>query len=95
MSSLELVALEFLGQLERREAALLSWGMVDGFFSENEIYDFAEEFLDRRTQEAQIDTFRSADDLIQWLLDRVLLWSLPLQEARYRTRMAEGIRFEV
>ena len=28
-------ALEFLGQLERSEAGVLSWGLIDGFFLRN------------------------------------------------------------
>ena len=38
-------ALEVLGQLERAEAGVLSWGLIDGFFSETEVEQLADEYL--------------------------------------------------
>ena len=38
-------ALEFLGQLEREETAILTWGLLDGFFAEDELEERAENFL--------------------------------------------------
>lgn len=84
-------ALDFLGQLERAEVALLSWGLVDGFFSRPELEDRAEQFLsalaDRQTDAA----YASGSDLVDFLVAEHLLWRLPNQE-RYRTRMAEAVR---
>ena len=39
-------ALEFLGALERAEEALLTWGVVDCFFSDEELEQRAEDFLE-------------------------------------------------
>lgn len=36
---------EFLNCLESREVKLLSWGVVDGGFSEDEIEELAEEIV--------------------------------------------------
>ena len=80
-------AVDFLGQLERAEVALLSWGLVDGFFSRPELEDRAEQFLSARTDAA----YASGADLIDSLIAEHLLWRLPNQE-RYRTRMAEAVR---
>ena len=38
--------LEFLSVLERRESELLSWGVVEGSFSEEEILDLATDWLE-------------------------------------------------
>ena len=35
--TLSAAAVEFLGTLERSEAALLGWGVTDGFFLEGEL----------------------------------------------------------
>ena len=57
-------AVDFLGQLERAEVALLSWGLVDGFFSRPELEDRAEQFLSARTDAA----YASGADLIDSLI---------------------------
>ncbi|MEH2118325.1 hypothetical protein [Nostoc sp.] len=36
---------EFLDKLERQEVQLLTWGIVDGGFSEDEIAELAGDFL--------------------------------------------------
>lgn len=84
-------AVRFLCQIEQKEAELLSWGMVDGFFSEDEIYDMAEEFLDRYSGDSP---FFEADDLIEWLGTRVLLYVREDVGAEpiWRTRMGETMR---
>ena len=83
------LALDFLGQIEKAEAALLVWGVVDSFFSEDEILERAESFLQsNRSEEAEYET---GGDLVSALLDEKLLWALPGSN-RYRTRMAETVR---
>ena len=89
MPALEPVALEFLTRLESRESELLSWGVVDGYFTKDELGDEAERFLEECDDP---DPYTFADDLIIDLLEAALLWELPDEPECYRTRMAEGIR---
>lgn len=83
------IALDFLSSLERSEAALLGWGLVDGFFSEAELEQRAEGFLSERSTAET--AFTSGWELIERLLEDGLLWRLPNSD-RYRTRMAEAVR---
>ncbi len=79
---------EFLNLLESKEAKLLSWGVVDGGFSEGEIEELAEEFL--ANQESDINVWNFLDDLIE---ESHLLFDLNLRGRRvFRTRMAESVR---
>ncbi len=83
------LALDFLSRLESAETALLVWGVVDSFFSEDEILERAETFLEaNRTETTEYET---GGDLVSALLDERLLWTLPGSN-RYRTRMAETVR---
>src|SRR5438270_7452824 len=84
-------ALEFLGQLERAEMSLLTWGLVDGFFSDAEIEQRAEEFLALLGSRGTETPYTSGWDLVEGLLEERLLWKVPDTE-RYRTRMAEAVR---
>lgn len=84
------LALELLSQLENREAELLSWGVVDGAFTEDEVYDEIEAFLG--AQGAAAALLPTPDELFDALRDARLLWPIPPRGERYRTRMAEGIR---
>ena len=40
------VALEILSRIEHREAELLGWGVVDGAFDHDELFDLVDELLD-------------------------------------------------
>ena len=80
--------LEFLGVLEEREASLLTWGLVEGSFRLEELYEEAQRFLDEFDEE---DLFDGPGALIRELKDQVLLFRDPLKET-FRTRMAETIR---
>lgn len=78
---------EFLDLLESKEEKLLSWGIVDGGFSENELEELAEEFLN--DCKANEDVW----DFLEEMLERRLLFELNLNGRRlYRTRMAEAVR---
>src|SRR6266478_5928165 len=88
---IEASAIEFLGQLERAEWSVLAWGLVDGFFSERELEERAEEFLTGQTRIGIAHPFDSPWSLIESLLDENLLWRVPDTD-RYRTRMAETVR---
>ena len=87
----EALALEFLGQLERSEAGVLSWGLIDGFFSETEIEQLADEYLAALASKGIESAHESGWSLIETLLDHKLLWKVP-ETQRYRTRMAEAVR---
>jgi len=80
--------LDFLSELERSEAALLSWGIVDGFFSQDEVLEKASRFLER----TDVSGFNDPQGLLEWLESERLLWPVHGEEGRYRTRMAETLR---
>lgn len=84
-------ALDFLAQLERAEAGVLTWGLVDGFFSEVEIEQRADEYLARLVSSGTQTAYDAGWDLVEALLDQQLLWRVP-ETQRYRTRMAETVR---
>lgn len=81
---------DFLGTIERSEASLLTWGIVDGFFTEQELIDRAEDFLG--TQDAWglfPDGISVLDKMVQ--LGLIFCWTVA-GETRYRTRMGETVR---
>ena len=89
-TSIHTLAVEFLGQLEQTEAALLSWGLVDGFWSEEELVAKAEAFI------AKCDAWHMFPDghaLVDILEQQhfVIRWD-GSTGCRYRTRMAESLR---
>jgi hypothetical protein len=89
-STRKIAATDFLSSLERREAALLAWGLADGSFSEDELDDLAGRFLDERRLWGE---FSSPDELIKLIEDLGLLFPFRVHETwRYRTRTAEAIR---
>ncbi|MDQ3802286.1 MAG: DEAD/DEAH box helicase [Acidobacteriota bacterium] len=78
---------EFLGRLEAEEEKLLTWGVVDGGFSRDEVEELAQAFLE------ETGSVESSASLIKELRDRRLLFDLNLGSRRvYRTRMAESVR---
>lgn len=81
---------EFLGTIERSEAALLSWGLVDGFSSEDELIDRADALL--ATHDAW-NLFSGGLAMLDEMERRGLLFRWNVAGAmRYRSRMAEGVR---
>ncbi|PRP96528.1 putative ATP-dependent helicase Lhr [Enhygromyxa salina] len=87
MDSIAPIALLILDELQRREARLLAWGMVDGAFTEDELIEIATEVVERE------GATEDPEDALQWLTDAVLLVLLePNHTGRYRTRMGEGVR---
>ncbi|PAX60539.1 protein DpdJ [Brunnivagina elsteri] len=78
---------DFLDILERQEVQLLTWGIVDGGFSEDEIIEFVEVFLN--ISDADIDIW----DFINEVIERKLLFEFNIKCTRiFRTRMAESVR---
>ena len=90
MTDINPIIVTFLNYLESHEARLLSWGLVDGSFDEDEITRHAEKYVD----DCQLwDLFPDPMDLVDGLLDRHLLFAfIQGTRTRYRTRMAEAVR---
>jgi hypothetical protein len=85
----ERLAREFLDALERAEAKLLTWGVVDGGFTEEDLVESAERFVSEHLDVEGV----SPAELVADLLRRHLLVDLPFDAGRlYRTRMAESVR---
>lgn len=78
MTSVELT--EILNRLEGHELPLLSWGVVDGSFSEDEILALIERAAPQE----------DSDELLGVMIDRGLVVERPGD--RFRTRMAETVR---
>lgn len=77
----------FLNELELRETKLLTWGFVDGGFSEEEINELAQEFC--AIQQSNI----TSEELLDCMKEKGLLLELPLAKGNvWRTRMAESVR---
>jgi len=92
MSANEIFLLASLDQIEQREARLLTWGLVDGFLSSEELSAIVDPMLDD-PQYADGLTFVSVAAVIQALKDRALLFDIGEEAgSRYRSRMAEAVR---
>ena len=90
MDSLTFLLPQFLTKLEEIESRLLSWGMVDGSFSDDEVIDLADDFLDAHETCTELE---SGDELVDLLEERRLLFQFQQAgETRWRTRMAESVR---
>lgn len=82
--------LEFLNLLERAEAKLLAWGLVDGSFSSEEIADRCESFLE---DNALWSHYRDEESFQEALEEIGLLYGFQDgMRQRYRTRMGETLR---
>ncbi len=82
--------LEFLNSLERAESKLLSWGLVDGSFSSDEIGELSESFLEDKNLWTE---YHDEDEFIEALENKGFLYSLQEgMSTRYRTRMGETMR---
>src|SRR5262245_11299892 len=83
---LERLLLTVLDRAENREAELLTWGFLDGAFSEAELTAIAR---DAATEQEQFET---PERVLELLRRRRLLFALPGETDRYRTRFAETVR---
>jgi hypothetical protein len=78
---------EVLTHLELLESKLLTWGVVDGSFTRDELCTEIERLLD----ESEIE--HNADDFLEQLIDNRFLFEFnDGGRLRYRTRMAEAVR---
>jgi hypothetical protein len=83
----EAIVVDTLDLLERRESELLSWGIVDGGFTEDELFELVDDYL------LQKGALCTAEEVIEELLDRRVLFRLrSRRDEVYRTRMAEAVR---
>lgn len=89
-----IIAEEFIDQIEARESRLLAWGVYDGTFDQGELLDLAEKHIDTVFDRGLDTSFFEAEILIQYLVDQCLLFELP-DTRRYRSRMAEALRLFV
>lgn len=92
MSADETFLLASLDQIEQCEARLLTWGLVDGFLSFEEVSAIVDPMLDD-PQYADGLSFVSVAAVIEALKDRALLFDVGEEQgSRYRSRMAEAVR---
>ena len=86
---------EFLSEIERTEAVLLSWGLVDGWLSEEELAGRAEQFM--ANHPALADEFADPYEVIEESVRLGLLfrWRETDSPYRYRSRLAESVRLLV
>ena len=92
MSVDEIFLLACLDQIEQCEARLLTWGLVDGFLSSEEMSALVDPMLDD-LQYADGLSFVSVATVIKALKDRALLFDVGEEPgSRYRSRMAEAVR---
>src|SRR5262245_30169615 len=83
----EVLLRELLDRLEREEERLLTWGVVDGGFTAQEVADIAQAVID----EGGADF--GPEELREELFDRRLLFAFRDGLAEpHRTRMAESVR---
>ena len=84
------VVLNFLGRLENDEAILLSWGLVDGFWAEQELIENADRCL------TELDAWNEFPDgralIARMETEHLLIRWDAAGGCRYRTRMSESLR---
>jgi hypothetical protein len=82
-----------LDRIEEREARLLTWGIVDGAFSHNEISDLLNPLIDEAINDG-LEDFFSAEDVLTELRQRMWIAEVPRSDGAigYRSRMAETVR---
>jgi superfamily II DNA or RNA helicase len=83
---------DVLDAIEQREARLVVWGLVDGRIGRSELGELIDPLLDQAYEQG-IEEFYNADDVIQALAKRGLLFeSDDHPYPGYRSRMAETVR---
>jgi hypothetical protein len=81
-----------LDTIEQQEARILTWGMVDGFLSAEELASIIDPLLDDPKFAGGL-TFVSVREVLEELSRRALLFDVGDGEgARFRSRMAETVR---
>jgi hypothetical protein len=88
MTGVDVLALRLLDRLERQEANSLAWGFAEGSFSHDDLLRHADHVL----ATADHPETGKPHDLLDWLVDHRLLFELPFDTGRHRTRFAETVR---
>lgn len=88
----EHVLLDSLDFIEQHEARLLTWGLVDGFLTDDLLRDIINPVIDKWSETGNLSLY-DADKVVERLLERALLVRFKIDgEVRYRSRMAESVR---
>lgn len=89
----ETFLLSTLDCIEEREAKLLAWGIVDGAFGHDEIFDLILPLLEKANDDGLVE-FVSVDEVLAELLQRKWLVEVLMVggSTGYRSRMAETVR---
>lgn len=84
---------DVLDSIEQREARLLTWGIVDGFFDHHELLSLIDQKLEEAL-EAGLEDFLSADAVLAEMSERSWVTAVELSDGTtgYRSRMAETVR---
>jgi hypothetical protein len=84
---------QILDLIEQRESRLLTWGIVDGFFSHGELHGLIDQALESALEQG-FEDFLAADEVLTVLLDRKWITNVELNDGAsgYRSRMAETVR---
>ncbi|MBF6414624.1 protein DpdJ [Nocardia cyriacigeorgica] len=82
---------ELVSRLEDLELPLLSWGVVDGFLSVDDVTSAIDDQRGAAFARGEFDV-PATDEYLDLLIQRNLLFRLPTGEERYRTRFAEQLR---
>src|SRR5579862_4364741 len=82
-----------LDAVEAREAKLLGWGIVDGYFRQDEFVDLIDMHIEASLTKG-FDEFLSADDVINAMVHLQWITAVELHDGTvsYRSRMAETVR---
>lgn len=83
---------DLLSHLEDLELPLLSWGVVDGYLSKDDVLQAIDGQLSREAQERPSATPPTEEEYLDHLLDTGLLHKVPDTTPKYRTRLAETLR---
>ena len=83
---------DLLSRLEDLELPLLSWGVVDGFLSEDEVRRTINDQLDEDVRRRPGGPWPTEDEYLSQLIASGLLHQIPGPQASYRTRIAETLR---
>ncbi len=83
---------DLLSRLEDLELPLLSWGVVDGYLSKDDVLRAIDGQLDRDSRERPSAAPLTEYEYLDHLLDAGLLHQIPDTTPKYRTRMAEALR---
>lgn len=83
---------DLLSHLEDLELPLLSWGVVDGYLSKDDVLRAIDGQLSREARERPSATPPTEEEYLDHLINTGLLHIVPDTIPKYRTRLAETLR---